>query len=307
MRPFPRLSTMRIAVVAQLLAVSLFAACATPASGPQEDIALRFAVLGDAEPKPQAEFPNMAEAVADVNALAARERIDFVVGVGDIAHKGTLIQYDAATPVLQALSLPFFPIMGNEEFNETEERFIEYANLWNEGKATFTSRRYVQDRGSVVMVYASPDFSRDFNDDGIDWILEQVRAVHPNPVFLIVHGAQAGVYPENAGKGITHPRFTEVAAQPNLAAVISGDLHMDMDRVDHSKEIDGVHYLHIPALERTKIPDETSHTPMFRVFTVTQDGDVGVDTYRVGTLTPLEEHAYQFALSDAVSDRGDQP
>jgi 3',5'-cyclic AMP phosphodiesterase CpdA len=302
MRLFHHFSSMRVALVAQFLAISLLAACANSASWPQEDVALRFAVLGDAEPKPLAEFPNMAAAVADVNALAARKRIDFVVGVGDIAHKGTLIQYEAATPVLQALSPPFFPIMGNEEFNETEARFIEYANAWNEGKARFTSRRYVQDRGPVVMVYASPDFSRDFNDDGIDWMLEQVRSAHPKPVFLIVHGAQAGVYPENAEKGISHPRFAEVVAQANLAAVISGDLHMDMDRVEHSKEIDGVHYLHMPALERTKIPDETNHTPMFRVFTVTKDGTVVVDTYRVGTLTPLVEHAYQFALREAGRD-----
>jgi len=307
MHPFPYLSLKRVAFVAQLLVVSLLAACATPASKPKNDIVVRFAVLGDAEPKPLAEFPNMAAAVADVNALAARERLDFVVGVGDIAHKGTLIQYEAATPVLQALSPAFFPIMGNEEFNETEERFLEFANRWNEGKATFASRRYVQDRGPVVLVYASPDFGRDFNDDGIDWVLAQVREASPKPVFLVVHGAQTGVFPENAEKGIANPRFAEIVAQPNLAAVISGDLHMDMDRVDHSKQIDGVHYLHIPALERTKIPDETRHTPMFRVFSVTAGGDVVVDTYRVGTLTPLESHNYRFTLAVKGDTQVDQP
>lgn len=281
---------------AQLVVLSLVAACATPAPAAEETVALRFAVLGDAEPKPLAEFPNMAAAVADVNALASRERIDFVVGVGDIAHKGTLLQYEAATPVLQALMLPFYPIMGNEEFNETEERFLEFANRWNEGKATFDSRRYVQDQGPVVMVYASPDFSRQFNDEGVAWMLEQVKAAAPKPVFLIVHGAQVGVYPENADKGIENPAFAEVVAQPNLAAVISGDLHMDMDRVDHSKQIGEVHYLHIPALERTKIPDETRHTPMYRVFTVSEGGEVTVDTYEVGNPAALERHAYSFDL-----------
>lgn len=285
-----------VLVAAQMAALSLVAACATPVPAPEEAVALRFAVLGDAEPKPLAEFPNMAGAVADVNALAGRERMDFVVGVGDIAHKGTLVQYEAATPVLQALTLPFYPIMGNEEFNESEERFLEFANRWNEGKATFDSRRYVQDQGPVVMVYASPDFSREFTDEGIDWMLEAVKAAAPKPVMLIVHGAQIGVYPENAEKGIANPRFAEVVAQPNLAAVISGDLHMDMDRVDHSKQIGQVHYLHIPALERTKIPDETNHTPMFRVFTVTEGGEVVVDTYEVGNPQPLERHAYRFDL-----------
>jgi len=256
-------------------------ACGTAAAAPGDGVVLRFAVLGDAEPKPRAEFPNLQAAVRDVNALAARERLDVVVGVGDIAHKGTKLQYRNVTPVLQALSLPFFPIMGNEEWNSTEARFL---------------------------VFASPDFSRDFRDEGIDWILQQVRAASPRPVFLIVHGAQADAYPEKPGKGITHRRFAEVVAQHNLAAVISGDLHMDLDRVVHSKRIAQVHYVHIPGIERTKIPDETRHTPMFRVFTVTADGAVLVQTYQVGVREALARHDYRFSLpvvsgSDAAAAR----
>lgn len=289
----------RAAFAAQFLALSIVSACASMAPAPQDDVVLRFAILGDAEPKPLAEFPNVAAAVADVNALAERQKIDFVVGVGDIAHKGTVLQYEAATPVLQELTLPFYPIMGNEEWNTTEERFLEYANRWNEGKATFNSRQYVQDYDSAVMIFASPDYSRQFNDEGIDWMLEQVREASPKPVFLIVHGAQLGVYPERADKGIENPRFSEVIAEANLAAVISGDLHMDMDRVEHSKQIGQVHYLHIPALERTKIPDETRHDPMFRVVSLSSGGHVLVDTYRVGESEPLEEHSYRFSLASA--------
>lgn len=291
-------STLKFAALVIALALSLFTACAPTVAAPfaSDTVVLRFAVFGDAEPKPLAEFPNMAAAVRDVNTLSERERIDFVVGVGDIAHDGTPIQYEAATPVLQQLALPFYPIMGNEEFKATEERFLAYANRWNEGKAAFTSRRYVQDHGPVVLVYASPDFGRDFDDDGIDWILDAMRAAGSKAVFLIVHAAQAGAYPEKAEKGIANPRFAEVLAQRNLAAVISGDLHMDMDRVVHSKQIGEVHYLHIPALERTKVPDKTRHTPMFRVFSITEAGDVVVDTYRVGHIAPLDEHAYRFSL-----------
>jgi 3',5'-cyclic-AMP phosphodiesterase len=72
---------------------------------------------------------------------------------------------------------------------------------------------------------------------------------------------------------------------------------MDMDRVNHSKKIDNVHYLHIPALERTKIPDETNHTPMFRVMTIAKGGEVRIDTYAVGETASREEHAYSFTLS----------
>ena len=286
-----------------LMALAIFLFPAT-AAGDEETVILRFAVLGDAEPKPLAEFPNMAAAVEQLNSYGAANRLDFVAGIGDIAHKGTLLQYEAATPVLQALDAPFYPIMGNEEFNASEEIFLHYANLWNEGKGALTSRRYVQDHGPVILVFASPDFGRDFTDEGIDWILSQLDAAAPKPVFLLVHAAQAGAYPENAEKGVQNPRFSQVIARQNLAAIISGDLHMDMDRVDHSKQIDHVHYLHIPALERTKIPDETRHTPMYRIFTLTGAGEVLVDTFHTATGEPEAAHHYRFTLP-IIAGRGE--
>jgi 3',5'-cyclic-AMP phosphodiesterase len=298
-----RLAMPWIQLVCALAAAGMLAACAPAevvSSGPAnraetgDGVALRFAVLGDAEPKPEPVFPGVEAAVRDINAMAENGRIDFVVGVGDLAHDGTVIQYENVTPVLQKLTRPFYPIMGNEEHNAPVERFLDYAARWN---AEITSPRYVQDRGSVVLVHASPDFGRDFNDDGIDWVLDQVRTASPTPVLLVVHAAQAGVYPENVKKGVQNPRFAEIVAEPNLAAVISGDLHMDMDRVVHSRRIGHVQYLHMPALERTKIPDETRHTPMFRVFTVTTGGEVRVDTYQTGIAEPLERLAYGFSLA----------
>ena len=52
------------------------------ANGATASVLLRFAVLGDAEPKPEAVFPGLQKAVTDVNAMAARMRVDFVVGGG---------------------------------------------------------------------------------------------------------------------------------------------------------------------------------------------------------------------------------
>jgi 3',5'-cyclic-AMP phosphodiesterase len=264
-------------------------------TGDADAIILRVAILGDAEPKPLAEFPNMAAAVDQINSLAQILDIDFVIGVGDIAHKGTEIQYEAATEVLQKLSLPFYPIMGNEEHGSTVERYLHYVKQWN---SQIDSTRYVLEYDQIAFVFASPDYSRDFEDSGALWILEQLQRFAPKPVILVVHGAQQGVYPENPDKGISNQLFKDqVILQPNLAVVISGDLHMDMDRVDHSKQIDHVHYLHIPALERTKIPDETNHTPMFRVMTIGKDGEVIIDTYAVGETAPLERHAYSFSIA----------
>lgn len=256
---------------------------------------LRIAFIGDGEPKPCAEFPHTDDAVKQINILAKTQPIDFVIGVGDVAHKGTEIQYDAATEVIQKLEAPFYPIMGNEEHGSTVERYLFYAQKWN---SDIKSPSYVINNDKLAFVFASPDHGRDYDDSGARWILEQVQRLAPKPVVLVVHGAQKGVYPENPDKGISNQLFIDkVISQPNLAVVISGDLHMDMDRVNHSKKIEHVHYLHIPALERTKIPDETNHTPMFRVMTINKDGNVTIETYATGESTPRDEHTYTFNIS----------
>jgi 3',5'-cyclic-AMP phosphodiesterase len=256
---------------------------------------LRVVFIGDGEPKPCAEFPHTDAAVEQINTLMETQPIDFAIGVGDVAHKGTEIQYEAATEVFQKLKVPFYPIMGNEEHGSTIERYLHFAQQWN---SDIKSPSYVINHDKLAFVFASPDHGRDLDDSGARWILEQVQRMAPKPVVLVVHGAQKGVYPENPDKGISNQLFIEqVIPQENLAIVISGDLHMDMERVNHSKKIGPVHYLHIPALERTKIPDETNHTPMFRVMTITKDGNVTVETYATGESKPREELYYSFSLT----------
>lgn len=279
-----------------VLLLSIFILSGWQMAPPSSTDTLRIAIIGDAEPKPLAEFPHMAAAVEHINEMAKTTHIDFVMGVGDIAHKGTIVQYEAATEVLTKFERPFYPIMGNEEHNSTVERFLEYAKQWN---SDVTTSKYVLEYDRVAFIFASPDHGREFRNSGSRWILNEIKRLAPKPVILVVHGAQKGVYPENRNKGIGNRMFRlQVISQPNLAVVISGDLHMDMDRVDHSKKIGHVHYLHIPGLERTKIPDETNHTPMIRMMTIHPDGNVIIDTYIIGERTPLERHAYTFTLSD---------
>lgn len=259
-----------------------------------DSIILRVAILGDAEPKPKPEFPNMEAAVDQINTLAKKHHFDFVIGIGDIAHKGTEIQYEAATKVLQKLLVPFYPIMGNEEHGSTVDRYLHYARKWN---SQIDSTKYVLEYEQIAFVLASPDSGRDFDDSGAGWILEKIQRLAPKPVVLVVHAAQKGVYPESSEKGVHNQFFSKnVISQPNLAVVLSGDLHMDMDRVNHSKKIDHIHYIHIPALERTKIPDESNHTAMFRVMTLSLGGNITVYTYKIGDSLPLQNHTYSFTL-----------
>lgn len=293
--------SIRIFVIFVALFVGLFNVTANEfvrtnlqATANSDSILLRVAILGDAEPKPLPEFPNLAAAVEQVNEFAQKQPIDFVIGVGDIAHKGTEVQYEAATKVLQKLNPPFYPIMGNEEHESTVERYLYYAQQWNNN---VKSTRYVLEYDKVAFVFASPDHGAEIEESGALWIVDQLKRLSPKPVVLVVHVAQRGLFPEKPDRGVRNQLFSEqVVTQPNLAVLIFGDLHMDMDRVTHSKRVGNVHYLHIPGLERTKVPDETNHTPMFRMMTIAKDGNVTIDTYVVGETIPSEKHAYTFRL-----------
>ncbi|MEG1026783.1 MAG: metallophosphoesterase [Flavobacterium sp.] len=256
---------------------------------------LRIAFIGDLEPKPCAEFPHTNTAVEHINQLKGSDAVDFVIGIGDVAHKGTELQYEEATKVLKKLIAPFYTIMGNEEHGGSVERYMEFAKQWN---PDLSSPNNILNHEKVAFVLASPDFGRDFNNKGASKIAKQIEKLAPKPVILIVHSAQKGVYEESSDKGIDNIIFkSNVLSQPNLVAVVSGDLHMDMDRTNHSKKIGNLHYVHIPALERTKVPDETVHNPMIRIMTIDKSGKVEVETFKTGNFKPEEKHNYSFDLS----------
>src|SRR5690554_5691078 len=67
---------------------------------------IQFAVLGDVEPKTDRTFPNLRKAVSGINKLALDRAIAFTASVGDIAHRGSLTQYETASEILATLSSP---------------------------------------------------------------------------------------------------------------------------------------------------------------------------------------------------------
>lgn len=262
-----------------------------------EHAVLSFAVIGDGEPKPDAEFPGLEAAVKSINDLASVYDISFVAGVGDIAHKGTVAQYDAALDVFRDLVIPFYPIMGNEEYNASVERYLAYANRWNQGRVIIDALKYVIETDQLALIFATPEKGgRDFYDKGVQWIEDQLDAIGDKPAMLFIHGAPQEVFPEGGDKGVANPEFLRLMNRPNLVATFSGDLHMDLTRVQGAREEYGVHHVHVPALERTKLPDKAQHVPYYRLVSVLEDGEVVVSTINAvtGKLQPSLD--YRFSL-----------
>lgn len=266
--------------------------------GVPEEAALRFAVIGDAEPKPDPEFPGLGAAVDSINRLAEQLDLAFVAGVGDIAHDGTVSQYKAALKHLEKLPIPFYPIMGNEEFTATKERFLDYATRWNQGLPAIDNVRYTIERDELAFIFATPDRDgRDFSRKGIDWIKSELESLGDKPTMLFIHGAPRGVFPEGGDKGVQNPDFSKLFREPNLIATFSGDLHIDIQRVQSTREKHGVHHVQVPPLERTKVPDRLRHHPYYRIVSVLEDGEVVVSTYDLVTGSFEPKQTYRFSLN----------
>ena len=268
-----------------------------PADRLPENAVLTFAVIGDGEPKPDAEFPGMSAAVESINAMLAQHDLSFVAGIGDIPHKATIVQYDASVGVLKNLQLPFYPIMGNEEYNGTEQRYLEYANRWNQGRVEIDALKYTVDTEHLALIFATAEIDgRDFHDSEVQWIEDELDSIGKKPAMLFIHGAPQAVFPEGGDKGVRNPAFLRLMKKNNLIATFSGDLHMDLNRVQGAREKYGVHHVHVPALERTKLPDKAQHIPYFRMVSVLEQGDVVVSTVNAVTGKMEPSFEYRFSL-----------
>jgi hypothetical protein len=74
--------------------------------------------------------------------------------------------------------------------------------------------------------------------------------------------------------------MTPVLQRPNVRILFSGHTHFDLASVEsHVIDAYGVHHIHVPGIERTKVGD--THTPRFRIVTITNGEDVTVQTYNV--------------------------
>jgi len=274
------------------LVVTAFAVACSPGLD-QPERWTGFAVFGDMEPSPEPEFIGTqlaADAVGQVAAVAAIA--DVVVGVGDIAHRGTDLQYANVAPILQALPVPFVAIPGNEEAGDFE-RFLSEAASWNDDPSTIPELHYVVPGACFTLLFATATVDgRELADGDVDWILQRLDEVTPRRAILVTHGSLAGVFGVGGVKGIENPRFREeVLTHPALALTVSGDLHLDVATYPGIATTDAVVHLHAPGLERTKHGD---HAPRMRTVTTSCDGEIHIRTYDLQLGTFLVDLTWTF-------------
>ena len=259
--------------------------------------AVRIAILGDAEPKPEPVFTHTGSAVELINRLDAQAPVSFVASTGDLAHRGSLAQYEAISEHLDALRPPLRTIPGNEELvaEDGAERLLRYVARWNAGGRDGADGYELSHTRCVaghLLVFASAlDGGKEFNDEEIDWIKTQLTRHPDRPAILFVHNAPMGIFDPKAA--MQRPAFNErILTQPNVVATFSGHLHMNLDEWPGHVRCDrGVHHVHVPGLERTK--RGSRHVPRMRLLTI-EPHRVSVQTYNLETHRFEPEHEVSF-------------
>ncbi len=246
---------------------------------------VRFAVIGDVEPKPDPVFDHLRTAVRSINRMHDRAPFDFVAGIGDIPHRAKDIQYEIATSILRSLEPPFYPILGNEELDGGTgaiDQFLSYVTVWNDDGTHIDDVSYVRRFGGVRFVFASAqNDGRNFTDRELDWLETVVSADPHAPVVAFMHASPHPAFrkPQRAS---VRDRVMQFLEHGPVRAVFSGHGHMGIDHMEtiaHGPA--NVVHIHVPGIERTKTG--TSHVPHLRVGTVDAAGHLTVRTLNLAT------------------------
>lgn len=258
---------------------------------PAESRQVRFAVLGDVEPKPDPVFPHFQKTIDAINKLHAVTPLDFVASIGDITHRGTVAQYDEATRLIRRLEAPLLGIMGNEEVRGGRERFLDYAARWNNPGLHFT-----KEFGPYACVFATASVNGvRFNDEDLGWLAAEMGPRSGQRIALFTHAPAPGAFPVENGRAIPNERFVDILRSPGLRLHFSGHTHMDPDAVPtHVCDERGVHHIHAPGIERTKIGN--AHVPRFRVVLMEADGTVDIQTFNLHRECFEDKHRIRFLL-----------
>jgi hypothetical protein len=257
---------------------------------------IRFAVLGDVEPKPDAVFTHFQSAIERINIIHAQTPLDFVAAVGDIPHNGTVEQYENASSVIATLRPPLLTIMGNEEMAGGIERFRQYAARWLTTSPDEIELRYTREFGPYTCIFLTSGMNGvELCDSDLDWLEEQAGRASRSTPLLFTHAPAKDIFDINQSRAIQSKRFAEILRRSSIRLHFSGHTHIDPDfTATHVVDPHGVHHIHVPGIERTKVGEK--HTPRFRLVDLRPDGFVEVQTFNLMGQRFEEKHRIQCAI-----------
>ena len=124
----------------------------------------------------------LANAVRDIN----KRGVDFTVVLGDLSQNDMLGQFKKAKSILDSLTAPYIPIVGNHD-NYKNNSFAYFRQVFGT-----TTERYSWDHKGFHFVTAAADMPTAHDtvhwyDDNIKWVQDDLRKNASKPTILVTH------------------------------------------------------------------------------------------------------------------------
>ncbi len=207
--------------------------------------------------------------------LRNAERLDAIVGVGDIAENGLAEEYQLVYDELKDIDTRFIMASGNHDirlraYSQSSKRFFEFTNALNdnkdpvqpyaEGKLAYSE--YVNGYKFIVLGSDKMVFEEAYiSQEQLDWIDAEIAAEKGKPVFVIVHQPLKlthnlpttwgnGTNKEAGSIGDQNDDLIEVLskhAADSTVVLINGHLHAGFSQYSYLNHEGGFHSINAPA------------------------------------------------------------
>lgn len=218
-------------------------------------------------------YQSFQEACID---LRNADRLDAVVGVGDIAENGLAEEYQLAYDELKDIDARFIMATGNHDirlrlYSQTVDRFTKFTNALNgdesmadkaysEGKLAYSE--VVNGYKFIVMGSDTTEFEEAYiSPEQLEWLDKELAAEKGKPVFVVLHQPLKlthnlpttwgnGTNKEAGSVGEQNDDIKAVLAKhaaDSTVVLITGHLHAGFSQYSY-QQIEGFHSFNVPSL-----------------------------------------------------------
>ena len=218
-------------------------------------------------------YQSFQEACID---LRNAERLDAVVGIGDIAENGLAEEYDLAYDELAPIDTRFIMATGNHDirlraYSQSTSRFYQFIDALND-EDTIESRVYSEGKLAysevvngykfIVMGSDKTEFEEAYiSPEQLEWLDNEIATEKGKPVFVILHQPLKlthnlpttwgnGTNKEAGSVGDQNDDIKAVLAKhanDSTVVLITGHLHAGFSQYSY-QQIEGFHSVNVPAL-----------------------------------------------------------
>lgn len=218
-------------------------------------------------------YQSFQEACMD---LRNAERLDAIVGIGDIAENGLAEEYQLAYDELAPIDTRFIMATGNHDirlraYSQSTSRFYSFIDALN-GEETIAGRVYSEGKFAysekvngykfIVMGSDKTEFEEAYiSPEQLVWLDNEIATEKGKPVFVILHQPLKlthnlpttwgnGTNKEAGSVGDQNDDIKAVLAKhanDSTVVLITGHLHAGFSQYSY-QQIEGFHSINVPAL-----------------------------------------------------------